>query len=277
MLPNSIIVTNQLKEKLTHKMISSIKFNQIKSNDGRYSLDHNVKGDNFNKVVNQKIIEVNSNVIILDNNFAIAMRYDNGGLRYYKNINELPNRLGIRKHKTATYIIDVILNDNSIIELIINNWTGLFMVEEKSKIDFTKKLNPYEKTNFSYKEFVKHFNKSTALLALFTTTKGIFDISRNTVHEVLYLSNIHPMTKASSLSKAAINILYKNFINVVNSVVLKNGTSTFIDIYGNKGKYEYSISSKKKDTMCEKCNGVIRKGSAYGSTYYYCSGCQIKK
>lgn len=274
-LPDSIIITRQLNKKVLGKEIIDIRTNKLKENEGQYNLENNVQFKNIEKIVGRKVSEINANMIKLDNDFIILIGYDNGGLRYYEKTTDAIDAV-INKHKTATFVIDVEFADGSYLEFIINNWTGKFQIMHFNDAKVIEKMDPSIETKFKLSDFQRHFHENKALLSVLTTANGIMDISRNAVHEVLYKTKLHPKTKASSLGEEKIMELHENFIKFSKAVTDGKGTAEAVDIFGNKGHYEYSIGSQIKDLPCPVCGETIIKDKAFGSTYYYCPGCQIK-
>jgi len=95
--------------------------------------------------------------------------------------------------------------------------------------------------------------------------------------EALFLAEIHPLRKASSLSKKEIQKLYQAIRRVLHEAIESKGAS--IDTYrrpeGDKGTAQFHFHvAHKRGESCPKCGTAIERLPVRNRGSYYCPVCQ---
>lgn len=109
--------------------------------------------------------------------------------------------------------------------------------------------------------------------------KKIAGIGNIYANEILFLSSIHPLRKASSLTEEEIKILYRKIKNVLNQAIELGGTTmadgSYQDIKGNRGKYGDIIKIYGKNkSNCPVCGNPIESIKVEKRSTFFCSFCQ---
>lgn len=150
---------------------------------------------------------------------------------------------------------------------------------DKEKYVDEKPLNQLGKEPFdlSKEEFYQAIHSSdlpikTVLLDQ-TKIAGLGNIYAN---EVLFRAKIHPLTKASSLSKAKCQLLIDMSIEVLNEAIAQGGTT--IRSFSSNGIHglftqQLCVHGKEKEP-CPRCNYPILRKKINGRSAYYCPKCQ---
>ena len=95
--------------------------------------------------------------------------------------------------------------------------------------------------------------------------------------EVLYASNIHPLTPANKISKKQWEVIVKNAVAILNSAITAGG-STIKSYHPGKdidGNFQSALKAYgKKGEPCEKCGSIMRFMKVNGRGTTYCPKCQ---
>lgn len=96
--------------------------------------------------------------------------------------------------------------------------------------------------------------------------------------EVLYLSKIHPMQPADTLTADEIALLTVNVKKVLSSATAKGGTTirSYTDSYGEAGHFQVELLAYGKNGQpCGYCGEVIEKMKVAQRGTHYCPHCQV--
>ncbi|MEG0283855.1 MAG: DNA-formamidopyrimidine glycosylase [Erysipelotrichales bacterium] len=100
------------------------------------------------------------------------------------------------------------------------------------------------------------------------------------VDEVLFLSQIHPETKANKITKKQAQSIIENAIKVLNKAIELGGTTirSYTSSLGVHGKFQNELQVHTKvNTPCPVCGTLITKSQVKGRGTYICHKCQRKK
>ena len=100
-------------------------------------------------------------------------------------------------------------------------------------------------------------------------------ISNASFQELIFCAKIHPKTKASELTDKQVKDLYNAIKNLIDERLKRGGKEKFIDLYGNKGRYQAKMGPKMKGKKCLRCNTSIDRLQHGGGQVYLCPGCQV--
>ncbi|MDP8215872.1 MAG: DNA-formamidopyrimidine glycosylase [Candidatus Kaelpia imicola] len=120
-------------------------------------------------------------------------------------------------------------------------------------------------------------NKSTKVYNLLLDQKVISGIGNIYVNEILYRSKISPFRKTRDITEPEIKELCFSIRDILLKALKARGSSidTYLDIWGNPGKYAYQHLVYGKDGhFCEHCPNKIMKSKMNSRSIYYCPGCQ---
>ena len=95
--------------------------------------------------------------------------------------------------------------------------------------------------------------------------------------EVLYASNIHPLTPANKITKKQWEIIVKNSQDILSQAIIAGG-STIKSYHPGKdidGNFQSALKAYgKKGKPCEKCGAIMRFMKVNGRGTTYCPNCQ---
>lgn len=100
------------------------------------------------------------------------------------------------------------------------------------------------------------------------------------VDEVLYLSNINPLTPANTLTKEDITLVVKESIAVLNNAIKAGGTTvrSYAPAQGVSGNFQVQLHAYGKvDERCPTCNILFKKIFVGGRGTTFCPYCQVNK
>ena len=169
-----------------------------------------------------------------------------------------------KKLITGGFVFIFIFEDDSCLVISTNSWTGSFRVLKQSEYKTSDKISPHDREKFTLEAFRSHFKKNTAVIAVCGTAKGFMDIQRNFMHEALFRSKIHPKTKASKLTNGEIKNLYDKMTEIADEIESNGGINE-------------TVNTNSVGKPCPVCGTFIEKGSAFGSSVFFCLNCQKEK
>lgn len=155
-------------------------------------------------------------------------------------------------------------------------WIKLIPTAEVSSIDFMKKLGPEPlASDFSAEDFrarlLRRPNANIkATLLDQTVVAGIGNIYAD---EGLWAAKIHPSTLVKNVSKAKLDILFRELQAVLRLSIEKGGSSD--RNYTGKGSYiSFAKVFRKENTACPRCGTTIIKTRVAGRGTHICPYCQ---
>lgn len=228
------------------------------------------------RIINQKIINIKRRgkwlLFELDKDYLLShLRME--GKYFIRNSNEktekhehisfiLDNGEELRYHDTRKfgrmYLInkEEVYNVKPLSELGLEPWDDLLTTKYLAD-KFSKKRLPIK----------------TVLLdqSIITGIGNIYD------DEILFMSNINPLTKANELSKKDLENIIKNTRIVLEKAIKLGGTTikSYSTPDGHHGKFQNSLLVHGKvGEKCPVCNTDISKIKVGGRGTYYCKICQ---
>ncbi|WP_300441028.1 DNA-formamidopyrimidine glycosylase family protein [Christiangramia sp.] len=146
----------------------------------------------------------------------------------------------------------------------------LFLTDSIEDFRKEKNLGPHA-SDLNKVEFLELFKrKKGSIKTALMDQSFIAGLGNLYVDEVLYHSGIHPKSKAEKLSEDELEKMYKNMVNVLETVTKSKteGTSlpeTFLRPHRTEGD------------DCPKCSGKIKMIKIGGRSTYFCPACQEEK
>ncbi|MBI1838729.1 MAG: hypothetical protein HYR95_00275 [Candidatus Colwellbacteria bacterium] len=95
--------------------------------------------------------------------------------------------------------------------------------------------------------------------------------------DILWLSQIHPLRAANSLSQAELSCVYKSMRSVLKKALKLRGTSIsdFRDTAGEPGFYSaLRLVYQRKGEPCGRCGSIIKKVKIGARSGSFCPTCQ---
>ncbi|MDP3129723.1 MAG: hypothetical protein Q8N15_00165 [Bacillota bacterium] len=144
--------------------------------------------------------------------------------------------------------------------------------------------NPYHAANFDrphplHPAFTReHFynlageNCGLTLKGLLATKQNIPGVGNGTLHDILFLAGLRPMTKVSVLREEQLSALFDALVATVRAVAAAGGRSSFTDLFGNKGMYRELTG--RTDGYCPVCGSAITVKTYMGGKVRFCPTCQ---
>ncbi len=154
--------------------------------------------------------------------------------------------------------------------------------EEVLNLKDLKELGPEPlEKNFSFLKFKERFkNKKGKIKFLLMDQKIISGIGNIYADEILFLSKIHPFSKAENLKEEDFKNIYQNMKKVLKKAIKLGGASVddYRKIDGSLGKYqEKRFVYQREGEKCYFCNSVIKRIKLNSRSSHFCPNCQILK
>lgn len=153
----------------------------------------------------------------------------------------------------------------------------LFSKKELLEWNFWRTLGP-EPFKISSIDFAQQISKSKAnIKSLLLNQKIIAGIGNIYADESLFISKIHPLSKANKIPFNILQNLHKNLIFVLKKAISLGGSSfkDYVNSLGKRGNFQdhffvYSRAGKS----CYKCKNTLKKIKVAGRTTIVCLKCQ---
>ncbi|KAF3362154.1 Formamidopyrimidine-DNA glycosylase [Chlamydiales bacterium STE3] len=125
-------------------------------------------------------------------------------------------------------------------------------------------------------------NTSCQLKALLLNQKWIAGLGNIYADEALWLSMLHPLRKANSLSDQEIKKLHTSIQQALllglesNGATLGSGKTNFYRLDGSKGQHIFQLNVfRKTNHPCKRCGTPILRIKAAGRSTHFCPTCQV--
>ena len=131
---------------------------------------------------------------------------------------------------------------------------------------------------FSYIVFRKlFFNKRGRIKQILLDQNFISGIGNIYADEILWLSKIHPLTKAETLNEAELRIIYRAIRKILQKALKLRGSSIYDyrDSAGKRGAYDQVryVYQREKEP-CPRCKTKIKRLKIGSRSAHYCPHCQ---
>ena len=138
-------------------------------------------------------------------------------------------------------------------------------------------LEPWDKklNVFYLKE--RYCKKKLPIKSVLLDQSIVVGIGNIYADEILFLSGIHPLKKASCLSDDELKRIIFNTKKVLKDAILKGGTTirSYTSVDGVHGLFQQELLVHGKDKeKCMKCGCLIEKIKVSGRGTYFCPSCQ---
>lgn len=146
----------------------------------------------------------------------------------------------------------------------------LFLTDSIEEFRKAKDLGPHA-TEINKSDFKKLFEgKRGSVKTALMDQSFIAGLGNLYVDELLYHSGIHPKSKTENLSRTDLDKMYKNMIEVLDTVTKSKTEGTSLP-------KSYLRSHRTEGADCPTGNGKIKMIKVGGRSTYFCPECQTEK
>lgn len=271
-LPEVETIKRSLEKHLVgHKIISLLKFRDSL----RYSLDEKLK----EKVTGSSVIDIRriAKYLIVDLNNSNSLVFHLG----------MTGRLTLRskdyffqKHDHVAFGLE----DNNILVFNDPRRFGMIYISPTPEVSSQKYFSSLGVEPFSvefnaiYLERCFKNRRSSIKLAI-TDNKIVVGVGNIYASESLFLSKIHPLTPAQSLTKKELSALARSIVAVLSKAIDAGGTTLrdFVNGDNKPGYFKQELNVyDRKGLECYFCKTKIVKIVQSGRATYFCPLCQCE-
>jgi formamidopyrimidine-DNA glycosylase len=142
------------------------------------------------------------------------------------------------------------------------------------------KLGP-EPLTVEFEEFFRGLHKrKTNLKALLLDQKFLGGVGNIYADEALFRAGIHPLTRASSLTKLRAQRLYEAVREILADAIAHRGSTVvnYVDSEGRRGEYQESLKVyQRHGEPCVKCGRPIQRTLVAQRGTHFCPNCQKRR
>jgi formamidopyrimidine-DNA glycosylase len=195
------------------------------------------------------------------------------GKLYLNSLKEIP--IDNDKHEHFR----IFLSNNLVLRYYDFRKFGRFILYKKENYLKYSKLNELAEDPFeiSKEKFYSRLNaKNIIIKNILLNQKIISGIGNIYASEILFLSKIHPETKASVLNFKQTSLILENAKKILKKAILFGGTSiSTFEALGKKGSFQNQLLVyKQENKKCYFCQKKIEKKKLNNRSTYFCSQCQ---
>lgn len=264
-LPEIIIISNQMQERIAGKTIEEIEVLQKKClNCSLEQFISSIKG----KIIHSVSYSGKWFVIQLNEGYLLINLGMGGDMVYFSSENPALSK----------YQFKFSFDDKT--GFIIRFWWFGYVhfVNSLYEHKMTKNLGPSPlHPSFNFEKFRNLLGKRRENIKSFLLNqKNISGIGNFYIHDILFEAKIHPLRKIESLSEEEINSLYKAIINRLSFSLQLGGADYELNFLGEKGGFgfQYYLVGYKEGKECLECGSVIEKIRTGGNFSFICPKCQ---
>ena len=184
----------------------------------------------------------------------------------------------LEKHEHINFILD----DNISLRYCDTRKFGRMYLYKKEESKDNKPLNelglePWDKNLNSNYLKEKYKNKNIPIKTVLLNQSIIAGIGNIYADEILFLSNINPLKKASLLKKKELENIIKYTMEILEKAIACGGTTirSYESSEGVHGNFQNNLLVHNRiNEKCRVCNNEIIKIKVNGRGTYYCPKCQ---
>lgn len=270
-LPEVETIKNELSKKIIGKKIKDIEIFSESS--------INYKKDDFRKIaINLSInkIERRAKILIVElsdhYNFLIHLKLTGQLIYVEKNLEISKKHTQIIFHfSSGDHLLFNDLRKFGYVKLLKDEELKSYFINEKIGVEPLEGIFTLEK----FKELLR--NKRGKIKVALMDQKFIAGLGNIYSAEVCFYAYVNPNRIVSSLEEKEINLLFEGIKKILTEAIKYKGSSvdTYVDIYGEKGKFVPLLKVYgRKGKKCYRCGGIIKSISLGGRGTYFCPQCQ---
>ena len=273
-LPEAILISTQINDTLIGKTIKSAIRGQTPH---KFAFIGKHSDEEVSQILKGKKIKKswsNGNIILvqMDPDYLLSLGCGGERILYHEQDKSIPKRHQLLlEFKDKTYLTVTVYGWGEVRLIELKN------IDKHPHIQFDK-IDPLseEFTFNTFEELIQKIpeKKKCSAKKFCITEPGVRGIGNGVIHDIFFLSKIHPKIEMKSLTKEELKLLYKTIRNELHKMVTLGGRDSEKDIFDNYGKYKRIMHSKSAGTPCSICGTLIKKQQYLGGTIYFCPSCQ---
>lgn len=269
-LPESKVISGQLKETLTGRVITKVYADSSPHKFAFYSEDPKLYENFLNGKKIGESRSVGGQVEIDVEDFKILFS-DGANIRFFEKNKKIPT-----KHQ-----LYIIFEDETSLVCSIQMYGGIWITEDgKNNNEYyliaKEKPSPLSKefTEEYFKDLLSQVKDTISIKAFLATEQRIPGLGNGVLQDILFNAGINPKTKLNKISSDEMHNVYESIINTLKQMISQGGRDTEKNLFGNPGGYKTILSKNTVKFPCPRCGGEIKKESYLGGSVYYCPNCQ---
>ena len=266
-LPEVQTVVSQLNKRILHHKISKVVIKDTK-----------VVDEIVNSIIGSKVLEVSRHgkyiIIALSNNFYLLVHLGMTGHFHFVESGELEKKRSIyEKYAVAFFNFD---NGSLLTYNSIRKFERIKLLTKEQLNEKISRLGPdFLSKEFTFEKFEERLKKrkNANIKTLLMDQKVFAGIGNIYAQEVLYITDIDPRRKVSSLSNEDIKNIHFQAINLLKNAILHKGST--VDNYSHmegSGDFQNYLAVYGKKS-CPKGHS-LKKINIGGRGTYFCPICQ---
>lgn len=275
-LPESLILTEQMTQKLVEKKIKSYDVQDSEKLQNIGFMNKDLK--DYERLVGCKVKEIihrgNTIRIQLNKKMNLVLCPDYGAkIHFHEDESTLPKKHHLKVDFTDGTFLTIRQTGMGLVYSATDQETeGLYVV----KRDFSETPSPIGEQNFTFDRFIelldiKGHNVKAALVG---KTAIVVGLSNAAFQEIIYKAGIHPKRNTSSFTSDEKRDVYDSMKEILNERIIAGGKSNWLDLFGEPGRYTPVMGPNMKDKDCPACGASIEKIAHGGGHVYFCPRCQ---
>ena len=269
-LPEVETVKETLKKIVIGKKIINVKVN-YKNIIEFPSSDEFVK-----KIINETIIDMKRRgkwLMFELNNYFLLSHLRMEGRYFYKKRNE--------EHLKHEHVIFEFSDGNELRYIDTRKFGRMYLLNKEDIYNVKPLcelgLEPWDDNLTASYLKEKYKNKKLPIKTVILDQSIIVGIGNIYADEILFLSNIDPLKKASMLTEKELDNIIINTKKVLNEAIKDGGTTikSYESSEGVHGRFQQNLLvHNRENEKCKKCSSIIIKTRIGGRSTYYCPTCQ---
>jgi len=265
-LPEVYVITEQINETLSSKIIRSAKANAHPHSFAWYSGDpaaYNamLSGQKITKAAtdigNGDLIEIICQDMLLS--ISTPIKYHAPGAK-------LP--------KSHQLLLE--FEDNSHMSCTVQMWGSMLCIPFTQRSMNEQLPNPltdaFDETYFDM--LMSNVKPSISAKAFLATEQRIPGLGNGVLQDILFNARIHPKTKLETLKEKDISRLFQSIKSTLKQMKECGGRDTEKDLYNMNGGYHTILSKNTLAYPCRECGNRIIRQAFLGGNIYFCPTCQ---
>ncbi len=236
-----------------------------------------IKVEDFKeKLINQTIHDIDTRgkfIVFKLDDYCLLVHLRMEGKFFYRT-KEDP----LSKHEHVVFTMD---NNQEVRYHDVRKFGKMYLIK-KNEVENTKPLSDlgfevWDKNLTSAYLNDKFKNKNLPIKTVLLDQSIITGIGNIYDDEILFLSKIHPLTKAKFLSEKELNDIIKYSVEVLDKAIKEGGTTirSYTSEEGVHGLFQHSLKvHNHANDPCPECKTKIEKIKVGGRGTYFCPTCQ---
>jgi len=178
------------------------------------------------------------------------------------------------RHNHVIFLLD---DGRSLVYNDVRKFGRMYLIEKKRDYRHFRDLGPepfWDSFSVSYcRKYLKQ--RKAPIKEVLLDQSFVAGIGNIYADEILFLSRIHPLRKADSLSEEEICRIIRNTRRILRKAIRAGGTTirSYTSSLGVTGLFQLSLKAHGRDS-CPVCGAPITKIRVAGRGTYFCENCQ---